>query len=94
MTLRELDNDRETVCDEQAMGIRHGVVATGTLRFTGTAPVIVQRARKPKPGIGQHRMNYGYDREVRAAAAPERDAFYADRSSQWARAVPMNERGR
>lgn len=90
MTLRDLDNERETVCDEQALGIRHGMATGGMPQFSGKAALVAQR--RAKAGLGQRPIHIGYDREAREAAAPGRDAFFADKTSQWARPVPQNER--
>lgn len=87
--IRDLDNEHETIADERIGGIREGMTAatehgTHALRFAAVNPP----RKQPKAGFGRSTVNFGYDRQARLAAAPDRDAFFADRQSAFARIVP------
>lgn len=95
--IKDLVNEHETIADERIGGIRHGFSSGGGGAANGVAINVALRfgaaALNPKRqqhghGHGANRMNFGYDRQARLAAAPGRDAFYADRTSTFARIVP------
>ncbi len=96
--LRSIDNERETIADERIGGIRDNVGSSGnnTLNFRAITDDgfhnnerrVFPAHREPKAGLGRMKMNFGYDRKMRLAAAPERDSWYSDKSSAFCRIVP------
>ncbi len=73
--------------DDELSGVYRSSVAEKPLRFD-----VVPQERKPKKGLGDHPIHIGYHRLERMAAAPGMREWFADKHSQWAKPLSMDER--
>ncbi len=73
--------------DDELSSVYRSSVAEKPLRFD-----VVPQEKKRKTGLHDHPINVGYHRLERMAAAPDMRAWFADKTSKWAKPLSMDER--